>query len=84
MMARHCRQVMIAREHLAHGSPTHEIASAAQIPPFMLDQFLRQARSTDSGTIRQMFVRLADIDRRLKSSAADGRMLIEGLICALV
>ena len=84
MMARHCRQVMIARERLAHGSPTHEIASAAQIPPFMLDQFLRQARSTDSGTIRQMFVRLADIDRRLKSSAADGRMLIEGLICALV
>ncbi len=84
MMARHCRQVMIAQEHFVRGSPAQEIGSAAQIPPFLLDQFLRQARSADSGAIRQMFVRLAEIDLRLKSSAADGRMLLEGLICALV
>jgi DNA polymerase III subunit delta len=84
MMARHCRQVMIAQEYLLRGSPANEIASAAQIPPFMLDQFLRQARSADPASIQQMFTKLAEIDRRLKSSAGDGRILLEGLICALV
>jgi DNA polymerase-3 subunit delta len=84
MLARHCRQTLIAQEALLEGKPPAAIGSAAQIPPFVLDQFLRQARSTDSGSVRKMFVKLADIDRHLKSSAADGRMLLESLICALV
>jgi DNA polymerase III subunit delta len=84
MMARHCRQVMIAQEFLRQGSPSRDIGTAAQIPAFLLDQFLRQARATDPIPIRQMFVRLADIDRRLKSSGADGRLLLENLICELV
>jgi DNA polymerase III subunit delta len=84
MMARHCRQVMIAQECLQQGKPAREIGSAAQIPPFMLELFLRQARSADSGSVRQMYVKLAEIDRRLKSSAADGRMLLESLVCALI
>jgi DNA polymerase III subunit delta len=84
MLARHCRQTLIAQEGLREGLPANAIASAAQIPPFLLDQFLRQARSTDSDSVQKMFVRLAEIDRQLKSSAADGRMLLESLICALV
>jgi len=84
MMARHCRQVMIAQECLSRGTPVRDIASAAQIPPFVLDQFVRQARSADPSAIRRMFIKLAEIDRRLKSSSADGRMLLESLICALV
>jgi DNA polymerase III subunit delta len=84
MMARHCRQVMIAQEYLLRGKPTREITAAAQIPPFLLDQFLRQARTADSDSIRRMFIRLADIDRRLKSSSVDGRLLLENLICTLV
>ena len=84
MMARHCRQVMIAQEYIAKGKPAREITAAAQIPPFMLDQFMRQARTTDSESIRRMFVSLADIDRRLKSSSADARLLLETLLCSLV
>ena len=84
MMARHCRQVIITQECLSSGTPIRDIASAAQIPPFVLDQFVRQARSADPTAIRRMLVKLAEIDRRLKSSPADGRMLLEGLICALV
>lgn len=84
MMARHCRQVMIAQEYILRGSPVREIASAAQIPPFLLDQFIRQARSANSDSIQKMFVRLAEVDRLLKSSSADGRMLLENIICALV
>ena len=84
MLARHCRQVMIAQECLQKRMPAAEIGAVAQIPHFKLDQFLRDARSADPSSIQDMFVRLADIDRRLKSSNADGRMLLENVICALV
>ena len=84
MMARHCRQMLIAKEYLLEGRNAREISSAAQIPPFILDQFLRQARVVDFSSIQEMYVHLADIDRKLKSSAGDGRMLLEHLICSLV
>jgi DNA polymerase III subunit delta len=84
MMARHCRQILIAKEGLLQGSNTHDIASAAQIPPFILDQFLRQARAIDAASIQEMYIRLAEIDKRLKSTSLDGRIMLEALICALV
>ena len=84
MMTRHCRQVLIAKEGILQRQHPREIGSAAQIPPFILERFLNQARAANFDTVREMYVRLADIDRKLKSSAGDGRMLLEHLICALV
>jgi DNA polymerase-3 subunit delta len=84
MMARHCRQILIAKELLLQGMKASEIARAAQIPAFILDQFLRQVRAADSFEVQEMYLRLADVDRKLKSSSGDGRLLLEGLICALV
>jgi DNA polymerase-3 subunit delta len=83
MIARHCRQILIAKEHLLQGGNEREIGAAAQIPPFLLDQFLRQARAADSAEVQRMYIQLAEIDRRLKSSSGDGRMLLERLICSL-
>jgi DNA polymerase-3 subunit delta len=84
LMARQCRQVLIAKEYTLQRRHPREIGSAAQIPPFILERFLRQAREADGAAVQEMVMRLADIDRKLKSSAADGRMLLEHLICALV
>jgi DNA polymerase III subunit delta len=84
MMARHCRQILIAKEGLQKGNDAREIGSAAQIPPFILDQFLRQARTVDAASVQEMYIRLAAIDKRLKSSSLDGRMMLESLICSLV
>jgi DNA polymerase-3 subunit delta len=84
MLVRHCRQVLIAKEYLERGAAAREIAGAAQIPAFILDMFLRQVRAVDGATIRQMYIQLADMDRKLKSSPADGRILLERIICALV
>jgi len=84
MLARHCRQVLIAKELMEQGIADREIGAAAQIPPFKLPVFMRQARAITGGTMQQMFLRLADIDRRLKSSPADGRMLLENLICSMI
>lgn len=84
MLARYCRQVLIAKEFLGRGMHPREIGSAAQIPPFMLDAFLRQTRAVDAAAIRKICVRLADLDRRLKSTSADGRLLLENLICSQI
>ncbi len=84
MMARHCRQVLIAKECLLNRSSTKEIANLLQIRPYFLDQFLRQVRAADVGVVRLMLISLAEIDRKLKSSSGQERALLEKLICALV
>lgn len=81
LMARHCRQVLIAKEYLQRKMDVREILARVQVLPFLLDKFMRQVRSADATAIREMYIRLADIDRRLKSSSADGRLLLEQVIC---
>jgi DNA polymerase III subunit delta len=83
MIARHYRQLFVAKDLLEAGKPLGEIASAAQIPPFVLDEFVRQARTTDWQTARKTYTRLADIDNRIKSSRAEPRTILEEFICSL-
>jgi len=84
MLARHCRQVLIAKDCIRQGSNAQDIARATQTAPYFLDKLLRQARSAEESVIRRMYIRLAEIDRRLKSSSGDGRTMLEKLLCALV
>ena len=84
MMARHCRQILIAKEGLLRGDAARDIGSAAQISAYFLDSFLRQARAADAASVQEMYVRIAAIDKKIKSSSLDERMMLEGLICALV
>ncbi len=84
MMARHCRQVLIARDFLSQRMDAREIASKLQVLPFLADKFMRQVRSADPSAIREMYIRLAETDRRLKSSSGDGRTLLEQAICLFV
>lgn len=83
MMARHFRQVLIAKELLAEGRPPREIGRAAQVPDFVLQEFLRQANALDLAVARKMFRRLAQIDRSFKSSSPDERILLEQWVCSL-
>lgn len=84
MMARHSRQVLIVKDCLERGMNPREAGSTAQVPPFMIDKFVRQARAMDSETVRCMHTGLYDIDRRFKSTSIDERALLEIFICALV
>lgn len=84
MLARHCRQMLIAKEGLIQGRNSRDIASDAQIPPFKLEEFLGMARRTDMSVLQEMYVRLASIDRQLKSSSLDGKTLLEGFLYAMV
>ncbi len=81
MIARHFRQILIAKEMLDAGRKSHEIAAGAQIPPFVLDELLRQARGFDRNAARCIFLGLAEADLRLKSSSIDPRLILEKLIC---
>ncbi len=83
MIARHFRQLLIAKELLEDGKPAAEIAAAAQIPPYFLDGLLRQARSYNRETARKIYSRLAVIDDRIKSSRVDPRAMLEALICSM-
>jgi len=84
MMARHSRQVLIVKECLQQGMNSREAGAAAQVPPFILDKFIRQAGTMKPETVRKMHTGLSDIDRKLKSSSVDAQILLEVLICALV
>jgi DNA polymerase III subunit delta len=84
LMARHCRQILVAKDYLRQQMDSREIAAKAQVLPFLADKFMRQVRSADAAAIQEMYIRIADIDRRLKSSSADGRLLLEQIICILV
>jgi DNA polymerase-3 subunit delta len=84
MIARHCRQLLIAKEALRQGAGPGAVGAAAQVPSFALDKFLRQARAAEVSQIERLFIRLAEIDRRMKSSAGDERIMLEKLICELV
>ncbi len=83
MMARHFRQIIIAKELLARGRQSGEIRAAAQVPEFVMPELLRQARAIEADLARELFQRLAGIDRRFKSSRPDERMLLERLVCSL-
>lgn len=83
MMARHFRQVIIAKELLAEGRQAREIGRATQVPEFVLPDFLRQVKSMELEMARNLYQWLARIDRSVKSSSPDVRMLLEHLVCTL-
>ncbi len=83
MMSRQFRQMLIAQELLAAGRPVHEIGRTCQVPEFVLNEFIRQVKATEPRMIRRMFQRLAKIDRSIKSSSPDDRLLLERWICSL-
>lgn len=83
MMARHFRQVIITKEMLRAGYSTREIGQAAQIPGFVLDRFLRQARTMGPGTAERIFECIGRVDVRMKTSGSSERILLESLILEL-
>lgn len=83
MMARHFRQVIIAKEMLRAGYSPREVGQAAQIPGFVLDRFLRQAKAMGPGTAERIFEHIGRVDVRVKTSGSSERLLLESLILEL-
>jgi DNA polymerase-3 subunit delta len=82
-LARHFRQVLIAREALDAGQDARAAAAAAQADPRWADRLARTARSVDPGSARQMCLKSAEADRRIKSTGLDEILILESLIHSL-
>ncbi|HYK90057.1 MAG TPA: DNA polymerase III subunit delta [Acidobacteriota bacterium] len=83
MMARHFRQILIWKDVVQQGKGVRDAAAAAQVPPFVQDEFAQHVRAIDRDTAAAMFLKLAKADYQFKSSPADKRMVLENLICSL-
>lgn len=81
MMARHFRQVLIAKDILSRGGSAQDAAAAAQVPGFLTDKFIRQIKKVSSEEAEKMFLRLAEADLRFKSSGMNKKILLEALLC---
>jgi DNA polymerase III subunit delta len=84
MLTRNCRQMLIAKEGMQKGLSSRDIGAAAQIQPYFIDKFVRQVRDVDIHDIQTMYLRLAAMDKQMKSTSLDGKVLLESLICSLV
>jgi DNA polymerase III subunit delta len=79
-LARHFRQVLIAREALDAGQDARTAAAAAQADPRWADTLARTARSVEPENARKMCLRSAEADRRIKSTGLDEKLILESLI----
>ncbi len=82
-LARHFRQVLIAREALDSGLDARTAAASAQADPRWADRLARTARSVDPANARLMCLRSAEADRRIKSTGLDEKLILESLIHSL-
>jgi DNA polymerase-3 subunit delta len=83
MLARHLRQVWIARELRAAGAPPPAIAAEAGVPPFVAQKLLDQAARFTPEALAAAHRALVEADRLLKSSRAGDGPILEGLIVAM-
>jgi DNA polymerase III subunit delta len=81
MMVRHFRQILIAKAILSREGSPRDAAMAAQIPAFLVDEFLGQTKKMSGQEAEKMFLRLAEADIRFKSSGMSKKILLETLLC---
>jgi DNA polymerase-3 subunit delta len=83
MLSRHVRQLWITQELLARTGDKFEIAQALGIPPFFVDDIIKQARRLDRARLGRMHAALYLADKNLKSSRLDDARLLEALVLEL-
>ncbi len=82
MLARHVRQLAIAREELAAGTPSRDLPRLLGVPPFAVDGLVAQARRWPAQAFPAALDALAQADRDLKGpvkAALGERIVLERL-----
>jgi DNA polymerase-3 subunit delta len=80
MLARHLRQLWATHELLERTRDKFEIAQALGIPPFFVEDIMRQARMLDRARAAEMHAALYEADKSLKSSRLDDARILETLV----
>jgi DNA polymerase III subunit delta len=83
MLARHTRQLWVTQELLQRTSDKFEVAQALGIPPFFVDDIIKQARRLDRARLGRMHAGLFKADKDLKSSRLEDERILEALVLDL-
>jgi DNA polymerase-3 subunit delta len=83
MLARHVRQLWVTQELLQRTGDKFEIAQALGIPPFFVDDMMKQARRLDRARLTRMHAALYLADKNLKSSRLEDARILETLMLEL-
>lgn len=82
MLSRHVRQLWQAKDLLAKGADSKQIAASLGMAPFVAEKLARKSRSFTEAALRKALLDLADADYKLKSGQADP-VLLECIIIGL-
>ena len=83
MLARHARQLWVTQELLARTDDKFEVAQALGIPPFFVDDMIKQARRLDRARLSRMHAALFAADKDLKSARREDARILEALVLEL-
>jgi DNA polymerase III subunit delta len=83
MLARHLRQLWIARELRGAGAAPAAIAAEVGVPPFVAAKLLEQAACFPEEALARAHRALAEADRRLKWSRLADQPILERLVLEL-
>ncbi|MBN2232313.1 MAG: DNA polymerase III subunit delta [Deltaproteobacteria bacterium] len=83
MLARHYRLLARTFSHRARKESRQTLAGAIEVPPFVADKLWRQVEGFSSRRLAGSFALLSAADRRLKSSAAPDKIVLEHLVMHL-
>lgn len=83
MLARHTRQLWITQELMQRTNDKFEVAQALGIPPFFVDDIMKQARRLDKARLERMHAGLFKADKDLKSSRIEDDRILELLVLDL-
>lgn len=77
MMARHFRLLLLSQEGMRKRWSDRELAQKLGVHPFFVKDYLRQAKTISSGSLKQIYQGLLRTDRALKSSPLDSRHVMD-------
>ncbi|MBX2993594.1 MAG: DNA polymerase III subunit delta [Bdellovibrionaceae bacterium] len=86
LVARHFRILLLIKQGEALGLAGQKLAHHAQVSPYFLGDYVKQARSWTAKKLESALVVLAETDKALKSSPVSAHIWLENLIyrtCAL-
>jgi len=83
MISRHFRRLWDAQFGLRSGDSPDDIGRRLRIHSFFLRDFMRQCEMFSTSEYKDLFHRLFEIDRKLKSSRASAEVILQELILSI-
>ena len=83
LLARHVRQLVLAKILSVQSAGNQEMAGALGVPPFVVKKLVAQSRGFSGARLENALARLADADIALKSSRRPGSLILEEAVMDL-